>query len=379
MINCPNCGARNQSGSTLCRACSSHLNKAMPLAATPEARVVLCGSCGAENKEGDEACQRCGEMIADEDLPVYGQCCVQAPNSEEARYKECGRDLGENVSPKTSAGGSKTPRFVEINSLGAKCCFAMILGPLVCRGLICVASQEQLIIVYRALEKVQSNMLLFVVVFFIGLLCSNYVIKFLDDSLRPISKGGIEHSVIVVVAVAWALGEFIFFPPQKLVEMLEQKMVGLTTHRPDAKWGLGGELVRACRMLELAPLQSDHGVSIRNNSKWRADVTSIRTAYLVPDKRSQTWTPLSVLDIPSHGAVLRPGTTSELNYSSAELGSPDIFVAATTVRIGRGFHPDYGIAVLDPPLEVILSCKFKLKNNKYMFLKGARHIPVPAR
>jgi len=379
MINCPNCGARNQSGSTLCRACSSHLNKAMPLAATPEARVVLCGSCGAENKEGDEACQRCGEMIADEDLPVYGQCCVQAPNSEEARYKECGRDLGENVSPKTSAGGSKTPRFVEINSLGAKCCFAMILGPLVCRGLIFGASQEQLIIVYRALEKVQSNMLLFVVVFFIGLLCSNYVIKFLDDSLRPISKGGIEHSVIVVVAVAWALGEFIFFPPQKLVEMLEQKMVGLTTHRPDAKWGLGGELVRACRMLELAPLQSDHGVSIRNNSKWRADVTSIRTAYLVPDKRSQTWTPLSVLDIPSHGAVLRPGTTSELNYSSAELGSPDIFVAATTVRIGRGFHPDYGIAVLDPPLEVILSCKFKLKNNKYMFLKGARHIPVPAR
>lgn len=377
MINCPNCGARNQSGSTLCRACSSHLNKAMPLAATPEARVVLCGSCGAENKEGDEACQRCGEMIADEDLPVYGQCCVQAPNSEEARYKECGRDLGENVSPKTSAGGSKTPRFVEINSLGAKCCFAMILGPLVCRGLIFGASQEQLIIVYRALEKVQSNMLLFVVVFFIGLLCSNYVIKFLDDSLRPISKGGIEHSVIVVVAVAWALGEFIFFPPQKLVEMLEQKMVGLTTHRPDAKWGLGGELVRACRMLELAPLQSDHGVSIRNNSKWRADVTSIRTAYLVPDKRSQTWTPLSVLDIPSHGAVLRPGTTSELNYSSAELGSPDIFVAATTVRIGRGFHPDYGIAVLDPPLEVTF--KFKLKNNKYMFLKGARHIPVPAR
>ena len=366
MINCPNCGARNQSGSTLCRACSSHLNKAMPLAATPEARVVLCGSCGAENKEGDEACQRCGEMIADEDLPVYGQCCVQAPNSEEARYKECGRDLGENVSPKTSAGGSKTPRFVEINSLGAKCCFAMILGPLVCRGLIFGASQEQLIIVYRALEKVQSNMLLFVVVFFIGLLCSNYVIKFLDDSLRPISKGGIVHSVIVVVAVAWALGEFIFFPPQKLVEMLEQKMVGLTTHRPDAKWGLGGELVRACRMLELAPLQSDHGVSIRNNSKWRADVTSIRTAYLVPDKRSQTWTPLSVLDIPSHGAVLRPGTTSELNYSSAELGSPDIFVAATTVRIGRGFHPDYGIAVLDPPLEVTF--KFKLKNNKYMFL-----------
>lgn len=58
--SCPNCGARNQSGSSLCRVCSSHLNKAMPLVATPEVDVVLCGSCGAEKRQGDAFCSKCG-------------------------------------------------------------------------------------------------------------------------------------------------------------------------------------------------------------------------------------------------------------------------------------------------------------------------------
>ena len=70
MNSCPNCGARNQRGSSLCRVCSSHLNKAMPPVATPEADVVLCGSCGAKKRQGDAFCSKCGISNIKADLPT---------------------------------------------------------------------------------------------------------------------------------------------------------------------------------------------------------------------------------------------------------------------------------------------------------------------